>query len=96
MLPKALNLPLLQIVRAHTFEVKGSVHTKENIPCKQTQVEIVLRSSRGFEILTSALITNEQGVFNGQVTVPNDTPVADYQVFARTQNTSLCRASVSQ
>ena len=82
--------------RANSIDVKGKLVAHDGAPCKSVRVEIVLRQPSGVGRVAGALVTNEDGAFDGKIALPSDLPLADYAIVANTPGAGHCGPAASE
>jgi transglutaminase-like putative cysteine protease len=90
-----LTVSASEIKRGTPLAVTGRVDA-DGEACQYARVDIALRSNDGKLVAIGAVPADENGRFNGAVTVPLELDVGDYEVVASTPGDSRCGPGVSE
>jgi len=90
-----LSVSASEIRRGTPLAVTGRVDA-DGEACQYARVDIALRSSDGKLVAIGAVPADENGRFNGAVTVPLELDVGDYEIVASTPGDSRCGPGVSE
>jgi len=90
-----LGVSSKEIRRGAPLSVSGRVDA-DGEACQYARVDVALRSNDGKLTAIGAVPADENGRFNGAVTVPLELDVGDYEVVASTPGDSRCGPGVSE
>ena len=90
-----LRVSASEIRRGAPLAVSGRVDA-DGEACQYARVDLSLRASDGKLMAIGAVPADENGNFNGAVTVPLEIDVGDYEVVASTPGDSRCGPGVSE
>jgi hypothetical protein len=82
-------------VRGARLAVTGHIET-ENGDCSLQRVNVLLANSDGQSYPIGVLVSDAQGHFFGEVTVPTNVPVGDYDLFVKSNGNGSCSAASSR
>jgi hypothetical protein len=85
----SVTLAVSRATRGARVRIEGQVHTAE-AACDLTRVDVRLASDGGQSYALGTLVTNERGQYGGEVMVPTNVPVGDYEVVATTPGSQSC------
>lgn len=80
--------------RGSALHVKGTA-VADGEPCKHVRVEVVLRSLERGELVLGALATDDAGRYEGDIVIPSNLPLGDWDVLVRTWGDARCGSGAS-
>jgi hypothetical protein len=82
-------------VRGARLGVSGRIEAP-GADCSLQRVNVLLADSSGRSYPIGVLISDSQGHFSGEVTVPTNVPVGDYDLFVSSNGNDSCQAASSR
>ncbi|GAC1351979.1 MAG: hypothetical protein NVSMB1_10290 [Polyangiales bacterium] len=93
--PSVSSNIVYEIERTHSLSVKGHLAASDGSACKRVRVELVFHGAAGIERIASVLASDDDGNYDGTVTVPSDLALGDYTVTAHTPGGGACGQGTS-
>jgi hypothetical protein len=80
--------------RGAAIHLKGDV-AADGAPCPHVSVEVVLKSLKHGSLVLGSLATDERGHYDGDIVLPSNLPLGDWDVDVRTWGDARCGPGVS-
>ena len=77
------------------MRLRGRI-TADGESCAHVRVDILIQSAQSGERKLGSLATDERGVYDGEVGLPRDLTVGDYELFVATPGNASCGAARSK
>lgn len=82
------------LFRGKPMRLRGHI-TSDAEACGHVRVDVSIQSSALGERIVGSLVTDEHGVYDGEVGLPRELPVGDYELFVATPGNARCGAARS-
>ncbi len=83
------------LFRGKPMRLRGRI-TADGESCAHVRVDILIQSAQSGERKLGSLATDERGVYDGEVGLPRDLTVGDYELFVATPGNASCGAARSK
>jgi hypothetical protein len=82
-------------VRGARLALSGRIEARD-ADCSLQRVNVLLADSSGRSYPIGVLVSDSEGHFWGEVTVPTNVPVGDYDLFVSSNGGGTCQAASSR